>query len=68
MNDLKRIIKGYRPRSDKRYYWVLRDTLLLLYIIKRNIVRFSYNCITIILSKMKNIDFFPPTETIGDDD
>ncbi len=35
MKELKRMIKGYTPTSDKWHYWVLRDILQLLSIIKR---------------------------------
>lgn len=32
--DINRIMKGYRPRSDKFYYWILYDLMTLLVLIK----------------------------------
>lgn len=32
--DIVRITKGYRPRSDKFYYWILYDLVSLFNLIK----------------------------------
>ena len=55
MGDLNRILKGYKPHSDKWYYRVLRNSLLLLHIIKRYIAILSCKGSAFILSKVENI-------------
>lgn len=40
MNEnINRVIKGYKPKSDKYYYWILHDLVVLVGIIKLRIFK-----------------------------
>jgi len=36
--DINRIRKGYKPKSDKRRYWILYDVLSLIAMLKLRIL------------------------------